>query len=172
MLPQLSGGPICISSKAKLAANRGKLLFAYFEYGTPVYAASFIRRREIVLERDLFAAGRTLRLIVVHEVFHFVWARLSNRARREFADLLLYEIGHRARGELGESAGVKKNLLTAPEQSYNARLWRDYVCESFCDTAAWFYSGVKHHKSFTLANRWRKRRQAWFQAAVGSCCNC
>ena len=125
-----------------------------------------------MLERDLFAADRMLRLIVVHEVFHFVWARLSNHARREFADLLLYEIGHRARGELGESAGVKKNLLTASAQSYNARLWRDYVCESFCDTAAWLYSGVKHHNSFRLAHRWRKRRHAWFQAAVGSYCSC
>jgi hypothetical protein len=45
------------------------------------------------------------------------------------------------------------------------RAWRDYVCESFCDTAAWLYSGVRRHPEFTLAPRFRERRAAWFEAA-------
>jgi hypothetical protein len=113
-----------------------------------------------------------LRLIVVHEIFHFVWTRLSNAVRKEFADLLLHELEHGARGELGESASVKKTLLAGPRECYKTRLWRDYVSESFCDTAAWLYAGVKRHESFTLKNRWRKRREAWFQAAIGASCKC
>lgn len=114
-----------------------------------------------------------LRLIVVHEIFHFVWTRLGNRARKNFADLLLLEFARGARGELGESAGVKKSLLELQnEWSCNSRLWREYVCESFCDTAAWLYAGVKRHQSFTLANRWSSRRQNWFQATLRDDCGC
>lgn len=65
-------------------------------------------------------------------------------------------MAHHACGELGESASFKKALLT-PQR------WRDYVCESFCDTAAWLYSGVKQHGEFTLARRWREPRKAWFE---------
>ncbi len=114
-----------------------------------------------------------LRLIVVHEIFHFAWPRLGNRARKEFADLLRSEIAAGARGELGESAGVKKTLLKAQsEWSSNSRLWREYVCESFCDTAAWLYAGVNSHKSFTLANRWRRRREEWFEVTIPDGCRC
>ncbi len=114
-----------------------------------------------------------LRLIVVHEIFHFVWTRLSNRLRKEFTDLLLIEVARGARGELGESAGVKKSLLEAPnERSCNSRVWRDYVCESFCDTAAWLYAGVQRDESFTLANRWRRRRARWFQMTIADSCAC
>jgi hypothetical protein len=41
-------------------------------------------------------------------------------------------------------------------------LWREYCCESFCDTAAWLYSGVQVHSEFTLAGRYRHRRRVWF----------
>ena len=52
-----------------------------------------------------------LRLIIIHELFHFVWMRLDNRGRNQFSELLGDEYRHRARGELGESAAVKKSLL-------------------------------------------------------------
>jgi hypothetical protein len=124
--------------------------------GVPVHAASFIRDRQIVLETQLLSRPSALRLIAVHEIFHFVWPRLGNVARHEYAALLRVEMAHHARGELGESSGVRKNLLTPAS-------WRDYVCESFCDTAAWLYSGVKRHGEFTLARRWREPRKAWFE---------
>ena len=45
------------------------------------------------------------------------------------------------------------------------RSWhrREYCCESFCDTAAWIYSGVRRHEEFTLAGRWRTGRRKWFE---------
>lgn len=143
------------------------MLSARFRRGTPVYAASFIRERRIVLDSQLFATPRMLRLIVLHEIFHFVWTRLGNGARDEFANLLLTELRRGVRGELGESAGVKKSSLVIPSPTRNTRQWRNYVCESFCDTAACLYSGIKRHKSFNLAHSWRQRREAWFQAAIG-----
>jgi hypothetical protein len=137
-------------------AYRGKLLSGSSGRGIPVHAASFIRRRQIVLETQLLSQPSALRLIAIHEIFHFVWARLGNLARKKYAGLLRAEIAHRARGELGESASLKKNLLKGAS-------WRDYVCESFCDTAAWFYAGIERHREFTLARRWREPRKAWFE---------
>src|SRR5882757_304020 len=122
-IPALVGDPISIEILPELTAHRGKLLSGSPQRGVPVHAATFIRRREIVLETQLTRKPGVLRLITVHEVFHFVWARLGNSARRTWAALLEAEAG--ARGELGESSSVKKT----PECT------RDYICESFCDTA-------------------------------------
>ena len=119
-----------------------------------MHAASFIRKRRIVIERDLLGRAQKLRLIVVHEIFHFVWARLGNAARRSFEGILEQERSLHARGELGESAELRKSL----------RCWRGYVCESFCDTAAWMYAGVRRHPEFTLGRRWRNQRKAWFES--------
>jgi hypothetical protein len=119
-----------------------------------VHAAAFIRRREIVLETQLTRKPGDLRLITVHEIFHLVWARLGNPARRTWAVLLEAEAAAQARGELGESSSLKKSP--------------GYVCESFCDTAAWLYSGVRRSPHFTLAERWRSRRRAWFEHTFGA----
>jgi hypothetical protein len=99
------------------------------------------------------------RLILIHEIFHFVWARLGNVKRAEYALILRREFANGARGELGESAQVKKSVCA----SIGAPAWRDYVCESFCDAAAFLYAGVDRHDSFTLAERWIRRRRFWFE---------
>jgi hypothetical protein len=143
-----------------LTAHRGKLLSAAPERGTPVHAASFIRRREIILEYELLDKP-TLPLILVHEIFHFVWARLSNATRASFSALLAEEFRRNARGELGESASVRKQL--DPHS-------RDYVCESFCDTAAWLYAA--RGRNATLAGRWQTRRRLWFEAAFVGAIKC
>ena len=172
-LPGLCGRPIAISVSPSLTVHRGKLVSGRPGCGTPVYAASYIRKRKIVLENDLLRRGKTLRLILVHELFHFVWPRLGNSQRKAFADLLRCELQGRARGELGESAGVQKGLLTTRDGDVgNIREWRDYVCEGFCDTAAWIYAGVRRHDSFTLAKRWRERRKVWFREVFGSFWKC
>ena len=44
----------------------------------------------------------------------------------------------------------------------SGRRWREYLCESFCDTAAWLYSGLPSHEEFTLAPRFRRPRARWF----------
>ncbi len=168
-LPELAGSPILISEKPELTASRGKLLSGSPERGTPVYAAVFVRTRRIVLDKELARDPASLRLILVHELFHFVWPRLNNQARRAFELLLERERQSGARGELGESSALKKRYLASAR---DRRAWRDYVCESFCDTAAWLYSGVAVHPEFTLRNRWRNRRLVWFESNFDSarCC--
>lgn len=157
-MPALVGAPVSIKILPGLTAHRGKLLSGSIDRGVPVHAATFIRRREIVLETELTRKASDLRLITVHEIFHFAWARLGNSARRAWAALLEAESSAHARGELGESSSVKKN------PAYT----RDYVCESFCDTAAWLYAGVLRSRHFTLSERWRTRRHAWFEDTFGA----
>jgi hypothetical protein len=147
-----------------LTAHRGKLLSARPDLGNAVYAATFIPQRRIVLEQELLAEATRLRLILTHEILHFVWRRLGNVLRREYRDLLASECARRARGELGESAAVAKENLAESDWVCNSRAWRHYVCESFCDTGAWLLSGLAAHTPFRLAKRWRERRAAWFRA--------
>lgn len=171
-LPDLCGDPISVSVSARLTALRGKLLSGSPHLGTAVHAAAFIRRRRIVLENTLFRKSSSLRLILVHEIFHFVWARLSNAARREFAALLLRELKAAARGELGESAAAHKAKLAAQcGLTSVSKPWRDYVCESFCDTGAWLYGRAKNPE-FTLAMRWREIRRRWFASTFSIPRNC
>jgi hypothetical protein len=128
-----------------------------------VYAATFIRKRQIVLDQELQRQPRELRRILVHELFHFAWVRLGNPARDSFERLLVRERKKRARGELGWSAEMRKSRAGVRK----VNKWRDYACESFCDTAAWLYSGLRRHPEFTLAKRHRKLRAEWFHATFG-----
>ena len=146
-----------------LTADRRRL-YSNRPLGQPVYAGSFIRKREIILDQELERQPRELTRILIHELFHFAWVRLGNPARRSFEDLLKAEWKQGARGELGWSAELRKNALAKSRPQATA-LWRDYLCESFCDTAAWLYSGRRHHPEYTLAARHRNRRAAWFQSA-------
>lgn len=151
------GDPISFEVRSQLTAHRGQLLSGT-DAGVPVHAAAFIRRRMVVLETDLFSWPGQLRFIVTHEIFHFVWVRLGNRQRGAFMDLLADEIQSKAKGEAGESAAVKKRLL---QKGTSLRLWRDYACESFCDSGAAFFSRAATNEHFTLARCWAKRRHAW-----------
>jgi len=163
----LVGRSIAISGKPDLTVLRGKLLSGHAGRGTPVHAATFIRERRIVLESRLLHSPKQLRLILIHELFHFVWARLNNRSRNEYAALLQNERRLAAHGELGESSSVKKESLDR-----NVRRWREYVCESFCDTAAWLHAGVPECEHYTLATRFRQRRAAWFNTTLNSSVRC
>jgi len=158
-----------IRFRPALSAGSRKL-FSHARYGQPVYAAAFIRKRLVVLDSELEKRARELARILTHELFHFVWVRLGNQARRSFEDLLKREMRQRARGELGWSAELRKSRVRlAGRFSFRERQkWRDYACESFCDTAAWLYSGVRRHPEFTLASRHRSRRAEWFRAAFSS----
>ncbi len=160
-MPEFHGASIAVTVRPALTAHRGKLLSGA-GHGAPVHAASFIRKRGIVLETELLRHPETLRLVLVHELFHFVWARLGNPTRSGFASLLIEERRRRARGELGESAATKKG----------ASSWKDYLCESFCDTAAWIYAGVENHPEFTLAPKWRNQRRAWFESTFKGVRHC
>ncbi len=148
-----------------LTADR-RHLYSNRPHGRPVFAGSFIRKREIILDRELERQPREWARILVHELFHFAWVRLGNPARRSYEALVRREWKQRARGELGWSAESRKRGLSGHQlPASGAPGWRDFLCESFCDAAAWFYSGVRRHPEYTLAARHRDRRAKWFRAA-------
>ena len=158
------GRAIQVRFHRNLRAGRDQL-YSQPPHGQPVHAASFIRRRRIFLDEALERRPRELARILVHELFHFAWVRLGNRARDSYISLLQKERKQGARGELGWSAEMRKKRLAGRTGVARASQWRDYACESFCDTAAWMYSGLRKHSEFTLARRHRQHRAAWFEAA-------
>jgi len=162
----LWGRPILIDVLPELTASRGKLLSGEIERGYAVHAASFIRKRAIVLEQELLDQKRLLRAILVHELFHFVWVRCGNQRRRDYGSLLSEETCRNARGELGESSETwKKSWRNASQARLRSseQRWREYVCESFCDTAAWYFSAERQRLPVTLAQRWQRKRAKWFE---------
>jgi hypothetical protein len=129
-----------------------------------VHAGAFVRERRIAFD----CSRKEFPRIFVHELFHFVWARLGNPARRSYERLVQGEWQAAARGELGWSAEWRKRALAAADVESRSRRWREYCCESFCDTAAWLYSGARRHPEFTLTGGWRTRRRAWFAQKIDS----
>jgi len=150
-LPPINGDPVRIGAVRGLRDRRGA-----------VHAGSFLRERRIAFDCEPAEFPR----IFVHELFHFVWARLGNPARFSYEALIEAELAAGAQGELGWSAEWRKRALSLDDRRRRTRRWREYCCESFCDTAAWLYSGVPRHGEFTLAGRYRGRRRAWFLESV------
>lgn len=151
-----------IRFEPELRAVRGKLLSGG-KAGTAVHAGSFLNRREIVLEERLLTDAPELVRILVHELFHFVWRRLDNGSREAWGKLLEQEIRAGVPGELGWSAEGRKGKLTAADAAAKNRRWREYICESFCDTAAWLYAARGQHDEFTLPVKARAKRSSWFR---------
>jgi hypothetical protein len=150
-LPAISGRPIEVRIRRSLG---------------PHLAATFIRRRLILLDSEVLAQRGDFERILVHELFHFVWIRLSNAVRRDWENTVGREIGKHVRGELGWSAERRKLKLAVGDAQRRGRPWRLYVCEAFCDTAAWRYAGLKTHPEFTLGQTFRRTRRAWFQKHI------
>lgn len=153
--------PICVAFLDDLHSTRRRL-YAGGATGQSVHAASFIRERRIVFDSALLAKPAEFRRIAAHELFHFAWARLGNPARRDWELLLQRECEAHARGELGWSAEWRKRELRPSDWRGRTRRWRDYACESFCDSAAWVFTGAHPHEEATLAARHSTRRAAWF----------
>jgi hypothetical protein len=151
-LPPLAGSAIRLHAVPRLKDSRGA-----------VHAAAFLRERRIAFD---CSPGEFPR-IFVHELFHFAWARAGNPRRWRYERLLREERRAGAGGELGWSAEWRKRALAELEVRRRGRRWREYCCESFCDTAAWLYSGTAQHPEFTLASEWRRRREAWFRRELG-----
>jgi hypothetical protein len=127
-------------------------------------AASSILRRVILLDSFVLNRRGDFERILVHELFHFSWVRLSNQKRRAWEQLLAREWSAAVKGELGWSAEWRKAKLTRGDVRLRTAHWRRYACESFCDTAAWLFAGLTDHDEFTLAARARRARRAWFNA--------
>lgn len=157
--PELTGEPIGVEFRPAPRAYRGRVE-SRGPRGHQILGASFVRERRIVFDSSLGRDPVEWRRILVHELFHFVWARLGNPARRAWEQLLM---GERSRGELGWSAEWRKRALGAEDLRVRNRRWREYACESFCDTAAWMFAGGDHEE-FTLAKRFRRRRKEWFRS--------
>jgi len=173
-LPAFDGERITLGFRRRLRASRGRLDSG--DSGSQaVWAASFIRLRRMVLDRELLDHECALRGILIHELFHFVWVRAGNPARRNFGALLEAESRARARGELGETSETHKETWLAgwasnrrrgqpPVSARRAasRAWRDYVCESFCDTGAWLLCPTAPWP-VSLSERWRRKRRLWLE---------
>lgn len=153
MLPEFTGQPIRVRMRASLGGN---------------FAAVDVRKRMILLDREVFQVHGDFERILIHELFHFAWVRMSNARRASWESVLAGEIAARVSGELGWSAEWRKNKLNPADRRRRTRLWKHYVRESFCDTAAWCYAGLKRHDEFTLASRFRAVRRAWFAREVES----
>jgi len=163
MSPEVEGLPIEIKFAPALRAHRGKLLSGKSAPGNEVHAASLIRERRVILDSALKKQPAELARILTHELYHFVWVRLGNPARWSFEELLRREILSHAPGELGWSAERLKQGLHRRDRAVRSRRWREYVCESFCDTAAWLLTNFRDHEEFTLPRVWRCDRRAWFE---------
>jgi hypothetical protein len=152
-LPPFTGSPVIVERATGLRDSRGV-----------VHAGAFLRERRIAVNCTASEFPR----IFVHELFHFVWLRAGNGPRHSFERLLRAEFRAGAAGELGWSAEWRKLALTPADHRERSRRWREYCCESFCDTAAWLYSGLAGHPEFTLASRFRRARRAWLATFVNS----
>jgi hypothetical protein len=152
-LPPLSGKPIRICIRRSLG---------------PHLASTFIRRRLILLDAEVLAQRGDFERILVHELFHFIWVRLSNAVRRDWEQTLAREFASRARGELGWSAERRKLNLSPKDAKSRGKMWRLYACESFCDTAAWRFAGLKRHPEFNLTATFQRRRRDWFDRHISA----
>jgi hypothetical protein len=148
VLPPLSGRPIRVQMRRALG---------------PHSAATSIPRRLILLDAEVLACRGEFERILVHELFHFAWVRLSNVKRWSWERVLRQEFTCGTPGELGWSAEWRKAKLARSDARRRTARWRRYACESFCDTAAWLYAGLRAHDEFTLPADARQSRRSWFR---------
>jgi hypothetical protein len=160
--PKITGSPIRVEFLPALSARRGGLL-SRAATGMPVHAATFLRQRRIVLDSALTSNRREFERIMAHEICHFVWMRLGNPRRRSYEALVASELRRCVSGELGWSAEWRKAKLSRRDLLDHTRRWREYCCESFCDTGAWVLAGRGRHAEFTLPVHERTRRRVWFE---------
>jgi hypothetical protein len=151
VFPQLAGRPIRVEVRRSLGSH---------------LAAASIPRRVILLDSEVFARRGEFERILIHELFHFAWVRLSNQQRRAWEDILMHELAAKGAGELGWSAEWRKDMLSPKDIRRRTPRWRRYACESFCDTAAWLFAGLRKHDEFTLASPLRRLRRQWFTDAL------
>lgn len=153
MFPALVGQPIQVRIQRSLG---------------PHLAASCVPLRLILMDSEVLLRRGEFERILTHEIFHFVWVRLSNQRRGAWERILAQEMIQGATGELGWSAEWRKGNLTSAAPGRRSPAWRRYACESFCDTAAWRFAGLRRHEEFTLPARFRRPRQAWFEREIES----
>ena len=132
----------------------------------PHLAATSIPRRTILLDTAVLHRRGEFERILIHEIFHFAWVRLGNPTRRSWEDLVASHLS--ARGELGWSSESRKHKLRPGDAQRRTARWRRYVCESFCDSAAWLWASLARHDEFTLGARARRARKNWLEREFSS----
>ncbi len=158
-LPKGHGAPIVLAFRPNLHSHLGQVVSK--DAGLEIHAACDLRRRTLIMDSALKADPHEFKRILMHEIFHFAWGRLGNPGRASYAALIAAERKRGARGELGWSAQRMKESL-GDSHGPVSRRYREYLCESFCDTGAWFYSGQRSHWEATLAKRYSAARGGWF----------
>jgi hypothetical protein len=153
VLPELVGRPIRVEVRPSLGSH---------------IAATSIPGRLILVDAAVLARRGEFERILIHELFHFAWVRLSNQKRRAWEQVLEREWRAQVAGELGWSAEWRKDALTRADARRRTPRWRRYACESFCDTAAWLFAGLRTHDEFTLAAGFRRLRRQWFTQQFSS----
>jgi hypothetical protein len=93
-------------------------------------------------------------------------ASIGNPRRLAWERLLQREWRKGARGEAGWSAEWRKRLLTNQDVRARTKRWREYCCESFCDTSSVIYSGPTNET--TLATKWQELRAIWWSQNLPS----
>ncbi len=159
-LPVVTGKPIEVEFRRGLTVIGGKL-YSERDSGTAVHAASYLVSRHMILDSELLCYPEELRRIIIHELFHFVWRRLGNPKRLAWEELLRSEYRAKAKGELGWSSEWRKDAMLPEDVRGRSVRWRQYSCESFCDTAAWIWGS--EHAEHTLARKFRELRRAWMR---------
>lgn len=159
------GAPITIEFRPALRVHRGQL-FCGGNSGTEVHAGSFLRERRIVLDSALLRNAAERDRILAHEIFHFVWWKLGHPRRASYKRLLADELKNGIGGEMGWSAEARKIRLSQLQISQRRRVFREYACESFCDTAAAYLLGIRSHDEIALPVRARRVRMAWLRQNV------
>jgi hypothetical protein len=153
-LPELEGAAIAVRYETDLLDTAGHR----------AHAATWIRQRVIVLDNTLKPPSSERARVMVHELFHFVWVRLGNPRRKEWESLLRAEWEARAKGETGWSAEWRKRELKQKDIDVRSPYWREYCCESFCDTASLIFAGSGDENS--LAAKWERGRRKWFAGNI------
>jgi hypothetical protein len=162
---EFAGEPILVEFRPDLRAWRGKLLCGG-ERGKEVHAGSFLRERRIVLELGLLRDAAERDRILAHEIFHFVWWKLRPAVRANYEELLRAEVRSGRRGEMGWSSDWRKEKLGAQDWRLRTRRLKEYLSESFCDTAAAWLLGVVKHAEITLPARARRLRRFWMEESL------
>jgi hypothetical protein len=84
--------------------------------------------------------------------------------RAAYEALIAAEFDSGKTGEMAWSAEWRRNDLISGDREGRTRRWREYLCESFCDTAAAYALGIESHPEITLGPGARRRRHQWMAA--------
>jgi hypothetical protein len=148
-LIEFAGQPIAVEFRSNLRAD--------------FHAASFLHRRLILLDQALLRDKGECERILAHEIFHFVWWK-APALRKEYGSLVRREFAAATPGEMGWSADWRKQALRPGDVPNNSRRFREYLCESFCDSSACLLLGISRHEEITLPASARKIRRRFFEA--------